>query len=561
MAVLISESLLYLTWTWAFAVMYYILGKMNPQCILGPGGVNFEEGNFGFVDAFTLSWTTFSTVVRLKKGTRFAFAMQWRLVVFSADDLLAIGKQGYGSIHPAVHGEGSSTRCIIVTCLASWQAFVGMLWASFCSAIIFAKIAKYQSIAHVIFSTPVVIRFGEELMRNQDLDAETKHSLFKRDLSDDDGRSNKSGSGRSGMSRMGRAKVLDRRRGSSDVTMRYPCPILEFRVANLMHKESGGEIMNCKLNVVASTLEEVTKLDKHKASFFDGVLPSKQVVKGMKILQKAAKDAKKTAVSTSGELMSRGSFIQKINRSITEFASNKHTVMFDLSNSNSGGEGQPYKEGGGTESDNCSNVEDPFKDDASAELENLMQADKKEEDEFRKIARSQSIFVDEEPCEEGTRNNARRVFSKVEIETDSHPFFKRVWNIRHVLNQNSPCLTEEARNVIRLNGGLWPESLCNPDGIRGCLEISQLIVSLSGTAVVSGSSVYKLHVYEANSVEIGRTFENPLGRDPDGKLTVDMNLVHATIPQFEEEDETEALHNAWRFSFRGLGLSIHGGGL
>ena len=71
---------------------------------------------------------------------------------------------------PAIHGEGASTRCIFVTMLTSLQSFVGVLSASFCSAIIFAKIAKYQSIANVMFSDCVVIRFGPELMADQDLD-------------------------------------------------------------------------------------------------------------------------------------------------------------------------------------------------------------------------------------------------------------------------------------------------------------------------------------------------------------------------------------------------------
>ena len=66
------------------------------------------------------------------------------------------------------------------------------------------------------------------------------------------------------------------------------------------------------------------------------------------------------------------------------------------------------------------------------------------------------------------------------------------------------------------------------------MEKSQLIVTVSGTAVACGSSVYKLHVYEANSFEIGRTFENPLAFGKDRKLTVDMDLVSATKPQYEE---------------------------
>lgn len=63
LAVLMTETCLFLTWTWLFAAAYYILVQFNPECITGPGGLNFEESNMGFIDAFTLSWTTFSTTV------------------------------------------------------------------------------------------------------------------------------------------------------------------------------------------------------------------------------------------------------------------------------------------------------------------------------------------------------------------------------------------------------------------------------------------------------------------------------------------------------------------
>jgi len=119
----------------------------------------------------------------------------------------------------------------------------------------------------------------------------------------------------------------------------------------------------------------------------------------------------------------------------------------------------------------------------------------------------------------------------------SHLPSKRVWNIRHILNETSPLLTEEARAIISGNGGLWPISLCNEKCIKECLESNQLIVTLSGTAVASGSSVYKLHVYESNCIEIGKTFENALAVGKDGKLTVDMSLIHTTVPQRRDKDK------------------------
>ena len=64
MSVVLTETIVFLAWSMSFAVLYYMLGKLNPQCILSMDGRNFEEADMGIVDAFTLSWATFSTVVR-----------------------------------------------------------------------------------------------------------------------------------------------------------------------------------------------------------------------------------------------------------------------------------------------------------------------------------------------------------------------------------------------------------------------------------------------------------------------------------------------------------------
>jgi hypothetical protein len=39
---------------------------------------------------------------------------------------------------------------------------------------------------------------------------------------------------------------------------------------------------------------------------------------------------------------------------------------------------------------------------------------------------------------------SKRTFSKMTIESSDHPFFKRVWLVRHVLNETSPFLTPGA---------------------------------------------------------------------------------------------------------------------
>lgn len=91
--------------------------------------------------------------------------------------------------------------------LLSLMLFVVVLFygADIMPAILFGKVLRIQSQAQVIFSDPIVIRFGSG-------------------VSDVDG---------------GRAAEA-----STDTEKKIPCPVLEFRIANRLFNEVGGEIMD-----------------------------------------------------------------------------------------------------------------------------------------------------------------------------------------------------------------------------------------------------------------------------------------------------------------------------
>jgi hypothetical protein len=414
--------------------------------------------------------------------------------------------------------------------LTSWQSFVGVLAASFCSAIIFAKVAKYQSVAHVAFSQTAIIRYGQEL-----LDDTLLRSMSTTNLGHDWKESVRNILGSETMKKI----------------EKFPCPILEFRVVNLLHREKGGEIMNCGINVVASNLEEVTTKDCIDALANDSDLSSKRrrrsMTKGVKKIARSIAKTAKDRVNTSGKIGNRGSILQRVNRSITEFATSYYSSDQNSLSSHED-EGEPFKEDGSyslrdqefecsVDRDNPVDHGNPRK--VKETKKNSKKKRKKEQSKKADLygASTESIFVDEEAYE---GEGKRRVFSRLEMETDSHPFFKRVWNMRHILNEESPVLNLDARRLIRMNKGMWPASMCNAEAIKSCLDMSQLIVTMSGTAVVSGSSVYKLHVYELEQIEIGRIFENPLALGNDGKLTVDFSLISATKPQLQEEAEEQS---------------------
>ena len=133
----------------------------------------------------------------------------------------------------------------------------------------------------------------------------------------------------------------------------------------------------------------------------------------------------------------------------------------------------------------------------------------------------QHISVDE-----GSGLVPRHIFSKMEIETDTHPFFKRVWNVRHVLNEASPILSAKAKRIMQKNKGKWPREICNADFIRKNIHFHQIIVQLSGTHNSSGSDVYGMHVYEFETVNIGYRFAQMLDVDENGHLFVDTELLN-----------------------------------
>jgi hypothetical protein len=112
------------------------------------------------------------------------------------------------------------------------------------------------------------------------------------------------------------------------------------------------------------------------------------------------------------------------------------------------------------------------------------------------------------------------------IEAGEHPFFKRVWLARHVLDDSSPILKPRVRRQIRRNRGYWPEKLNTYAAIRDSLQFNQILVSLNGVSNVSASDVYAQKIYDFVDINVGYQFVNILYRDQDGSLKVDTDLIN-----------------------------------
>jgi hypothetical protein len=70
MAILLSGAVAFFSLTLVFAVVILLIGLHQPQCVY-LNGVDFgTTGGAKFLDAYALSWTTFSTVVSFPGFTR-----------------------------------------------------------------------------------------------------------------------------------------------------------------------------------------------------------------------------------------------------------------------------------------------------------------------------------------------------------------------------------------------------------------------------------------------------------------------------------------------------------
>ena len=383
-------------------------------------------------------------------------------------------------------------------------------------AIIFGKVARTQCFASTAFSDPIVVRYGTGLLSEAADDSSSAKSLEERD------------------------------------ERNLPCPMLEFRVINRMHSAGGGEILNCTLNVVASISES-----KATESLLDAVLhkshrkkklsmgiPGGKMAGGIvagtakqvgKVASGTAKMAGTIASDTakqvgkatgttkivSGTAKQVGSVAGSVKSGVTHAAGSLATgvstqagkVTCILKNTLIGTveENKAYDPDEGLTMTGS---------DGSLQRKNMYAAS------LARASKCSSVV------DEGSHLIPRRIFSNLEVETPAHPFFKRVWNVRHVLDQNSPLLSVKAKEMIIENNGFWPEALNSYEAIRENLHFHEIIVNLSGTANATGSVVYSQKVYSFVDVNIGYTFVNVLRRQNDGRISVDVGLLNDVVEQY-----------------------------
>jgi hypothetical protein len=132
----------------------------------------------------------------------------------------------------------------------------------------------------------------------------------------------------------------------------------------------------------------------------------------------------------------------------------------------------------------------------------------------------------------GTTGIPRTVLAKLECENLDHPFFKRVFTIRHKLDEFSPLLKVRPKLLIRQNDGYWPQELNDPKSVRESMYFDEIIVRMTGLSNADANTVFSHTVYDPTDLRVGYQFQNMLYRSPrDGSLKADKSLLSSIVEQ------------------------------
>lgn len=231
-----------------FGGLLLVAGRAEPNCIVASGESFGATPHTEFSDAFALSWTTFTTV-------------------------------GYGMTYTSTGSDFKSTEpheCTWVVFLCTSEAFLGLLFAGMCAAILFGKVNRVQSHANILFCNAVCLQYEEEegddyvepihsersagagrktpksssffdpdaayTIPLPDLDDEqAKDAPFTIPLPDLDDEVDEENPMDAAPQSQDETKFVDQFNG---------CPILKFQVVNELCNREGGELVDCIMKVI-----------------------------------------------------------------------------------------------------------------------------------------------------------------------------------------------------------------------------------------------------------------------------------------------------------------------
>jgi len=271
---------------------------------------------------------------------------------------------------------------------------VGVVYAGFTGAIIFAKVTRITQRAAVQFSDALTVTFGSGVEARLVNDGKDESRDDVGQFGDD----------------------------AEQEVAESPFPVITFRIANTMHAVEGAEIITASLNVAV-----IIENARHEHPV------SKELARKISEDRNARQRPKRgrsneTERSTGGMIVS-----ERIS------------------------ETSPQK--------------------AMTYLESL--------NELAYKGRSM-IMSNKNQGVAGSKIPPHITFAKLELDASEHPLFKRVWKINHVIDQNSPLLTAEAKTAILNNNGQWPREWNNHQDVRRAIQFRNLVVSFTGLSNLTG---------------------------------------------------------------------------
>ena len=383
--------------------------------------------------------------------------------------------------------------------LAAFESFVGVLFAGFALAIIFGKFSRIQSIARIVWSDVIVIQYGPGIQES--------HCTIANKTT-----SSSSSSSSSSLPTTGRLSSLKE----------IPCPILEFRIVNVLYQQLGGEIINATLNIVATTVAEtqsepssvISSFHKSTMLRLSGAERAEERTTSVKRRSRSRSEISRSAFQNNSRLTPRSSPV-----AFQRFLERSSGLRRPRSNSDSQSdddEKERYEKSSVSSSIDISAMK------ASASV--FTKSSHHNKTNLEPTTLRKSIRVQEDPTGALVPH---LVFSKLESATNSHPCFKHVWTVRHALDETSPLLSSFAKRRIIQNHGHWPEEWNDHRHVRQHFHFHQLIITFTGKSRVSGSPVFAHKVYDFSDVTIGYQFADMIRRRrEDEQIALDMALVN-----------------------------------
>jgi hypothetical protein len=366
-------------------------------------------------------------------------------------------------------------QCIPLNFFLSFECLFGVLYSSFAGAIIFGKLTQFQSCAQVKFSNVLVVGYGDGEKEDPDDDS-----------SDSD--------------------EEDKERMSFE---KLPCPVLKFRLANLLKSRIHGNIVNCSVDAVATV--------NIKNSLVQNVTNDTQFRNALQSQRNLMADNKSNPVVASTAIIKDN--ITKIGTAITsKLKHGENERPFFLSKT-------PSKE----------KKEDVKSQLRTSRLLGLGLTPGQIEDLSHNIAGSNENSIDNVLKNIIVQRDAQMetpnmVFAKIQFSPESHPCFNTSWLLTHTLNADSSLLKKSVRKKILNNGGYWPPSLDTEEDIKDSIDFDQILVSFKGSSQSTGNDVYHNHVYKLDDLHVGFEFQSMLV-NVNGVMGVDDDKIDNIKPQ------------------------------